>query len=100
MKGAAPTLTRIEEKHKIKTVRTKADGRKSRVLTANQVNLFDPKTKKFSPAKLKTVTECPADTHYVRRNIFVKGAVVETDKGKARITSRPGQNGSINAVLI
>ncbi len=100
MKGSAPTLTFIAEKHKIKTVRTKGAGQKSRVLAANQVNLFDPKAKKFVQAKLTSVTDCPADDHYIRRNIFVKGAVVETDKGKARITSRPGQNGSINAVLI
>ena len=100
MKGSSPTLTVIDEAHKIKVVRTKGDNRKSRVLTANLVNLFDPKTKKFSKANLKSVTECPADDHYVRRNIFVKGAIVETDKGKAKITSRPGQNGSINAVLI
>jgi len=100
MKGAHATLTVIDETHKCKIVRTKANGRKSRVLTAAHVNLFDPKTKKFAQAKLKTVTDCPADDHYIRRNIFVKGAVVETDKGKARITSRPGQNGSINAVLI
>jgi len=100
MKGSRQTLTAVSEVHKIKVVKTKADNRKARVLTAAHVNLFDPKTKKFAQAKLKSVTECPADDHYVRRNIFVKGAIVETDKGKARITSRPGQNGSINAVLI
>jgi len=100
MKGNRPTLTVIDETHKIKVVKTKGNGRKSRVLRASKVNLFDPKTKKFLQAQLKSVTECPADDHYVRRNIFVKGAIVETDKGKARITSRPGQNGNINAVLI
>ena len=38
--------------------------------------------------------------NYVRQNIITKGAVIMTDAGKARVTSRPGQSGSINAVLI
>lgn len=29
-----------------------------------------------------------------------KGAIIETKIGKARITSRPGQSGTINAILI
>jgi small subunit ribosomal protein S8e len=31
---------------------------------------------------------------------MVRGAIVETEKGRARVTSRPGQNGTVNAVLI
>ena len=46
------------------------------------------------------VVENPANRHFVRRNIMTKGTVIETEKGKARITSRPGQDGTINAVLI
>jgi small subunit ribosomal protein S8e len=33
-------------------------------------------------------------------NIITKGAVIETDAGKARVTSRPGQHGVVNAVLL
>jgi small subunit ribosomal protein S8e len=29
-----------------------------------------------------------------------KGAIIDTKLGKAKITSRPGQSGNINAVLI
>jgi small subunit ribosomal protein S8e len=29
-----------------------------------------------------------------------KGAIIQTEIGKARVTSRPGQSGAINAVLI
>ena len=35
-----------------------------------------------------------------RRHILTKGAVIETELGKARITSRPGQDGQLNAILI
>ena len=30
----------------------------------------------------------------------MKGAIIETSAGKARITNRPSQEGQINAVLI
>ena len=49
---------------------------------------------------LKTVLENPANRHYVRRNIITKGTIVDTEKGKAIITSKPGQEGCINAKLL
>ncbi|MFH1511592.1 MAG: 30S ribosomal protein S8e, partial [Candidatus Woesearchaeota archaeon] len=33
-------------------------------------------------------------------NIITKGTIVDTDKGKVRITSRPGQDGTLNGVLV
>ncbi|MEK6848627.1 MAG: 30S ribosomal protein S8e, partial [Nanoarchaeota archaeon] len=42
----------------------------------------------------------PANRHFIRRNIMTKGSVIDTELGKARITSRPGQDGVVNAVLI
>jgi small subunit ribosomal protein S8e len=75
-------------------------NRKLRLLSADIANLFDPKTKSFKQVKIKTITDNPANRHFIRRNIMTKGAVVETELGKARITSRPGQDGVINAVLI
>jgi small subunit ribosomal protein S8e len=98
--GNHPIETRIEAHTKIVTEETKSHSIKAKVHTADHVNLFDPKSKKFVQAKVKAVVECPANRHYVRRNIMVKGAVVETDKGKARVTSRPGQDGTVNAVLL
>jgi len=32
--------------------------------------------------------------------ILTKGAIVETELGKVKITSRPGQDGVLNGVLI
>ncbi|MDD4281670.1 MAG: 30S ribosomal protein S8e, partial [Candidatus Methanofastidiosa archaeon] len=50
--------------------------------------------------RLTNVVENPANIHYVRRNVLTKGAVIETEIGKARITSRPGQDGVLNAILV
>ncbi|MCL4480239.1 MAG: 30S ribosomal protein S8e, partial [Candidatus Thermoplasmatota archaeon] len=67
---------------------------------AEFANLYDPKEKKMSRVKIITVKENPANPHYVQRNIMTLGTVIETEKGLARITSRPGQVGVINAVLL
>ena len=98
-RGRTPTLTKIGVEKKV-FARTKGGDRKRRIIVAQTANVFDPKTKKFSKAAIKIVTACPANRHYVRRNIIVKGSVLETDKGKAKVTSRPGQDGVINAVLV
>ena len=97
--GREPTLTKIG-KEKIKVIKTKGDGIKAKVLVAGVANILDPKTKKYVKAAIKTVAECQANRHFVRRNIIVKGAVITTDIGKARVTSRPGQDGTVNAILI
>lgn len=80
--------------------RTRGGNAKTRVFRTNAVNVTDPKTGKTTRAEIKTVSENPANIHYVRRNIITKGAVVETSAGKARITSRPGQDGCVNAVKV
>ena len=97
--GRQPAFTKLE-KRRAKYVRTRGAHRKVRLLATDIANLFDPKTKKYEQAKIKTISGNPANRHFVRRNIMTKGAIIETDKGKARITSRPGQDGAVNAVLI
>jgi small subunit ribosomal protein S8e len=91
--------TRIGERN-AKIKRCKGANTKVKLKEADTVNLTDPKTKKATKAKILTVKENPANPHYVRRNILTKGSVIQTDKGSARITSRPGQHGLINAVLV
>ena len=99
MMGSPATLTKLGEK------RTKTDSKmggetKFRLLQANTANVYDPKTKKYSKAKIATIKENPSNRNFVRRNIMTKGAVIETTSGLARITNRPGQEGAINAVLV
>jgi len=97
--GRLPTMTKIGNQ-KVKTVRTKYAGRKMKVLIAQYANLFDPKTKKYIKTPIKTVIESQANRHFVRRNIIVKGTIIETEAGKAKVTSRPGQDGTVNAILV
>ncbi|MDG1548743.1 MAG: 30S ribosomal protein S8e [Candidatus Poseidoniaceae archaeon] len=71
-----------------------------RVLAANKVSINDPKTGKTTLGTIENVVENESDPNYVRRNVLVKGAIIETDKGRVRITSRPGKDGVINGVLV
>lgn len=86
--------------HKHKLVRTKGANEKVKLLSTDKINVTDAKTGKTTPATLTNVVENPANVHYVRRNIITKGAVVETSAGKAKVTSRPGQHGALNGVLV
>lgn len=90
-----PTL--IGDK-KIKHKRVRGGGAKKIVLKANIANiLIDGKAQK---AKILNVKENKADAQFIRRNIITKGAIIDTDLGKAKVTSRPGQHGMVNAVLV
>ena len=97
--GREPAYTHLEKK-RVTKIRARSAIRKLRLLSVDTANLYDPKEKKYSQTKIKSVLENPADRHFVRRNIMTKGTVIDTEKGKARITSRPGQHGTVNAVLI
>ena len=97
--GREPSFTKIESR-RVKFVRTMGAHMKVRLLSTDTANLFDPKTKKYEKVKIKTVVGNPANRHFVRRNIMTKGTIIDTEKGKAKVTSRPGQDGAVNAVLI
>ena len=97
--GREPSFTQLGKK-RVQVIRTSGANRKLRILSSDTANLYDPKSKSFKQAKIKTITDNPANRHFIRRNIMTKGSVIDTELGKARITSRPGQDGVINAVLI
>ena len=98
--GRDPALTKIDANPALKIVRVRGGNDKSKLLRTNIANVYDPKTKKYLKAIIEMVVENSANRHYVRRNILTKGTVVKTDKGNAKITSRPGQDGIINAILV
>ncbi len=93
-----PAMTKLE-KTKSKKKRTLGGNQKNKLLSSDIVNLVgkDGKTVKV---KIKNVVDNPADKHLARRNIITKGTIIDTEKGKAKVTSRPGQDGVINAVLV
>lgn len=95
-----PALTKVESKARKRVLRVRGANRKAKLLSVVEANVFDPKAKSYKKTKVKGVVENAANRNFVRRNILTKGAVVDTEAGKAKITSRPGQDGVVNAVLV
>lgn len=90
----------LKEKEKVKSVRMTGGKEKLKMLQASKANVLDPSTGKSKVLKIITVKENPANPHFVRMNVITAGAVVETELGLAKVTSRPGQHGVVNAVLV
>ena len=55
---------------------------------------------KSKKSAIKNVLETPSNTFLARQNILVKGAIIETELGKAKITNRPSQEGNVQAELL
>ncbi|KYH26097.1 30S ribosomal protein S8e [Halalkalicoccus paucihalophilus] len=94
--GRGPTETQVGEK-KFKTVDARGNSRKVRAIATDLASVSVGG--EVTSATIEDVVENPANPNYVRRNIITKGALIETSEGKARVTSRPGQDGQVNAVL-
>jgi small subunit ribosomal protein S8e len=82
------------------TRRTRGSNIKTALKSAETVNVLDPSSKKTTKLAIIRVTKNPANKDYERRGVISKGALVETEAGTARVISRPGQDGSVNAILI
>ena len=81
-----------------KKKRTRGDGGKLILLSGDTANIiYKGKSQK---TKIISVLKNDADPQLVRRNIITKGSIIQTELGEARVTSRPGQDGVINAILI
>lgn len=96
--GSDVTHTVLDETSR-KFRRTMGGHRKAVLLADMWANAYDPSDGKTKRTKIINVASNPANPHYVRRNIITKGAVVETELGKGRVTARPGQHGVINVYL-
>jgi len=97
--GREPTLTKIGER-RIKHIRVRGGNEKVRLKADMYVNVYDPSEGKVKKAKILKFVENPADRNLSRMNIITKGAIVETELGKVKITSRPGQDGVLNGILL
>ena len=72
---------------------------KIKQVSTNVVNLSYPRTGLTDRLMILDVVRNPANVDYNRRGVITKGTIIRTEKGLAIISSRPGQNGVLNAVL-
>tara|TARA_B100001741_G_scaffold144134_1_gene118943 strand:+ start:110 stop:511 length:402 start_codon:yes stop_codon:yes gene_type:complete len=94
-----PNEAEMGEEQQTVTRKTRGNNRKTGLKIASFVNLVmgDSKVKR---SKIVKVLENQTNNDYQRRGIITKGAIVETEDGKCRILSRPGQSGTVSGILI
>lgn len=95
--GREPTETSVGETS-LRTVDARGGTVKLRALEIDTASVATGE--ETVQVEIEDVVENDADPNYARRNIITKGAVIETSEGRARVTSRPGQTGQVNAVLV
>lgn len=95
--GREPTETTVGEP-RFRLIDARGTDDKLRALSTNVAQLADGD--ETTAVEIEDVVENPANVNYARRNIITKGAIIETSEGQARVTSRPGQVGQVNAVAL
>ena len=58
------------------------------------------KVHRFPFSGIDDVIDNPANKDFARRKIITKGAIIQTSDGQALVTSRPGQDGVIQAKIL
>ncbi|MDD5317592.1 MAG: 30S ribosomal protein S8e [Candidatus ainarchaeum sp.] len=96
--GGAFAATKVDKQSVLKKERTLGGGMKGKLKKAAFANVLTKNG--FRKAAIKRVLESPDNRHYARMNVITKGSLIETEIGNARVTSRPGQSGLVNAVLV
>ena len=95
--GREPTETTVDDP-RFRVIDARGTEDKLRALSTNVAQLADGG--ETTEVDIEDVVENPANVNYARRNIITKGAIIETSEGQARVTSRPGQVGQVNAVAL
>ena len=93
---AAETI--LGEDNRIVT-KVRGGGRKTILRTVQYANVVDQSSGKSLKVKILRVTKNPASRDYERRSVITKGSIIETERGLAKVVSRPGQDGVVNAIL-
>jgi small subunit ribosomal protein S8e len=97
-----PIETRLGETER-KTVKARGGGVKEKLEYTNKANVRIGD--KHVVCEVTWLKDNPASRDYTRRNVITRGAVIDvkTPEGEviqARVTSRPGQDGVLNAVKV
>jgi small subunit ribosomal protein S8e len=82
------------------TRRVRGNNNKTALKTVEFANISNPEEKKTTKSKVLRVIKNATNKDYERRGVITKGTVIETELGLARVVSRPGQVGLINAIQL
>jgi small subunit ribosomal protein S8e len=81
------------------TRRVRGSNIKTALKSSEFANVSD-NSNNIKKLKILRVLRNTANKDYERRGVISKGAIFETEIGTAKVVSRPGQNGCVNAVLL
>ncbi|RLG78034.1 MAG: 30S ribosomal protein S8e [Thermoprotei archaeon] len=98
--GRYPTETTLDTTDKRVVQRVRGGNIKVRLKRVAYANVVDPETGEAKKVRIIRILESPANREFARRGIIVKGSIILTELGRALVTSRPGQDGVVNAVLM
>lgn len=97
--GSPPTKTSLSDKEERKVERAYGGNVKVRLKKALYVNVAEGGTVK-KKVRILDVVETPDNPQNSKFKIISKGTIVKTELGLVKITSRPGQDGVLNGVLV
>ncbi|ADV64448.1 30S ribosomal protein S8e [Desulfurococcus mucosus] len=98
--GSPPTNTTLSNSEEKVFVRTLGGNMKVKLKKALYINVALPGEKTAKKVKILDVVETPSNPQNTRFKIISKGTVVKTELGLVKVTSRPGQHGVLNGVLV
>ncbi len=98
--GGPPQIPKLGDVEVRILERVRGGNVKVRARVVRYVNLYLPKERRHVKTKILSIVSTPPNPDYARRNHIVKSAIIQTEFGKAVVTSRPGQVGTVDAILL
>lgn len=96
--GGIFTATKVGAKDVRRLKNARGSSVKIKLKTVHFANVLTPQGMK--KAAVRTVLETPDNRHHARQNIITKGAIIDTELGKVKVTNRVGQDGVVNGKLL
>ncbi len=92
------SATRVSQENDIKSFRRRGGNIAAR---ANRIAFANVLTKDgYKKAKIKSVLESKDNRNFSRQGVITKGALIDTELGKAIVINRPGREGTVNAKIV
>lgn len=96
--GGVFTATKVGAKDIRRLKSGRGNASKVKLKAAHFANVLTKEGMK--KVAIRTVLETPDNRHHARQNIITKGAILDTEAGKVKVTNRVGQDGVVNGKLL
>lgn len=90
--------TKLGEKNVVKSIRGRGGVNRAKLQHAAFANILTKSG--YKKVKINSIVESKDNRNFARLTIITKGAIIDTELGKAVVTNRVGREGSVNAKLL